>query len=83
MMKLWIDDKVIEAKPGQTLLDLIKELGLDSPELSSRPLAAKIAGEIFTLNYVPVRQSVDVPEKSDGSFRRQGQTLALQRSYRP
>ncbi len=59
MMKLWIDDKVIEAKPGQTLLDLIKELGLDSPELSSRPLAAKIAGEIFTLNYVPVRQSVD------------------------
>ena len=58
-MKLWIDDKVIEAKPGQTLLDLIKELGLDSPELSSRPLAAKIAGEIFTLNYVPVRQSVD------------------------
>lgn len=59
MMKLWIDDKVIEAKPGQTLLDLIRELGLDSPELSARPLAAKIAGEVFTLNYVPVRQSAD------------------------
>lgn len=59
MMKLWIDDKVIEAEPRQTLLDLIKELGMDSPELSSRPLAAKIAGEIFTLNYVPVRQSAD------------------------
>lgn len=58
-MKLWIDDKIIEAKPGQTLLDLIRSLGLDSQELSERPLAAKIAGEIFTLNYVPVRQTTD------------------------
>ena len=55
-MKLWIDDQVIEPKPGQSLLELVKELGLDSPNLKERPLAAKIAGEVFSLNYVPVRE---------------------------
>lgn len=59
MMKLWIDDRCIEAQPGQTLLDLIRGLGLDDAALSRRPLAAKIAGEVFTLNYVPVRQATD------------------------
>ncbi len=58
-MKLWIDDRTIEAQPGQTLLDLIRTLGLDIAGLSERPLAAKIAGEVFTLNYVPVRQGTD------------------------
>ena len=64
-MKLWIDNNCVEAEPGQTLLDLIRELGLDDPRLSRRPLAAKIAGEVFTLNYVPVRQPTDAePEPS-------------------
>ena len=54
-MKLTIDRQEVEARPGQSLLDLIRQLGLDPPELSRRPLAAKIAGEIFTLNYIPVR----------------------------
>ena len=54
-MKLTIDNHTIEAKMGQTLLELIRELGLDTDRLSTRPLAAKIAGETFTLNYVPVR----------------------------
>lgn len=58
-MKLWIDNNCVEAEPGQTLLDLIRELGLDDPRLSRRPLAAKIAGEVFTLNYIPVRQPTD------------------------
>lgn len=58
-MKLWIDNHCVEAEPGQILLDLIRELGLDDPRLSRRPLAAKIAGEVFTLNYVPVRQPTD------------------------
>lgn len=58
-MKLWIDNHCVEAEPGQTLLDLIRELGLDDPRLSRRPLAAKIAGEVFTLNCVPVRQPTD------------------------
>lgn len=54
-MELNIDGYKIVAKPGQTLLALIKELGLDCPLLSARPIAAKIAGEVFTLNYIPVR----------------------------
>ena len=55
-MKLFIENQIIEAKPGQSLRDLIVELGLDCAMLSARPLAAKIAGEVFTLNYIPVRE---------------------------
>jgi len=58
-MKLTIDGKQIVAKPGQTLQELVKILGLDSQQLSQMPLAAKIAGEIFTLNYIPVRQQTE------------------------
>ena len=55
-MKLIIDGLTAEPRPGQTILELVRELGLDSPMLSQRPLAAKIAGEVFTLNYIPVRE---------------------------
>jgi len=55
-VELYIDGLKIKAQVGQTLLELVRELGLDSNQLSKRPLAAKIAGEVFTLNYVPVRQ---------------------------
>ena len=47
MMKLTIDHREIEAKTGQTLLELVRALGLDSDSLATRPLAAKIAGETF------------------------------------
>lgn len=55
-MKLIIDGREIMPLPGQSLLELVKALGLDDKSLRSRPLAAKIAGEVFTLNYIPVRQ---------------------------
>ena len=55
-MELRIDGMHIVPKVGQTLLELIRELKLDCEKLSCRPLAAKIAGEVFTLNYVPVRE---------------------------
>ena len=55
-MNLTIDGRPIEAQPGQSLLELVKALGLEGRCLADRPLAAKIAGEIFTLNYIPVRQ---------------------------
>ena len=55
-MKLNIDNHMIEAKPGQSLRELIGQLDLESAALSMRPLAAKIAGEVFTLNYSPVRE---------------------------
>ena len=55
-MQLCIDGKQITAQPGQSLLDLVRLAGLDVSSLSGRPLAAKIAGEVFTLNYIPIRQ---------------------------
>ena len=54
-MKLTIDGRPIIARPEQSLRELTAELGLDCSALSGRPLAAKIAGEVFSLNYIPVR----------------------------
>ncbi len=63
-MKLMIDGYEIEAKPDQTLQDLVRELGLVNGKLSNDPLAAKIAGEIFNLNYIPVRTKDVQPERT-------------------
>lgn len=54
-MELRIDGKVVRAEPGKSLRELIIDLQLDTDKLSTRPLAARIAGEVFTLNYIPVR----------------------------
>lgn len=54
-MELYIDGISVKPKPGQSLLDIIRQEGLDTDSLSQRPLAAKIAGEIFNLNYIPLR----------------------------
>lgn len=62
-MELYIDGKAVTARTGQTLLELIRELGMDSTTLSARPLAAKIAGEVFNLNYVPVREQETAGER--------------------
>ena len=56
-MQLEIDGKRIEARQGQSLRDLVCALGMDDAALSRRPLAARIAGEVFTLNYVPQRDT--------------------------
>ena len=63
-MHLVIDGMEIETRPGQTLLDLAKVLSLDSAILSQRPLAAKLAGEVFTLNYIPQRIKDAQPERA-------------------
>ena len=55
-MDLTMDGRKVLPQPGQSLLELVKQLGLDGSTLTERPLAAKIAGEVFTLNYIPVRQ---------------------------
>ena len=60
-MKLMIDGISVIPQPDESLRDIICRLGWDYPQLSKRPLAAKIAGEIFNLNYVPVRQK-DISE---------------------
>jgi len=56
-MKLTIDGKSITAGVGESLLELVSRLGMIEGKLSSDPIAAKIAGEIFNLNYIPRRVS--------------------------
>ena len=55
-MKVTIDNHELLAQTGETILDLIIREQMDTQTLATRPLAAKIAGEVFTLNYVPVRE---------------------------
>ena len=62
-MEMTIDGLSVTAAPGESLLQLVRRLQLDSDSLASRPLAAKMAGEVFTLNYVPVRLHDDGSER--------------------
>ena len=55
-MQLTIDGITAEASAGESLLDIVRRIGLDSADLKTRPLAANIAGETFTLNYIPLRE---------------------------
>lgn len=62
-MLLTMDGKQIEARPGQSLLELTKALGLSGSTLADQPLGAKIAGEVFTLNYIPLRHKDGRPDR--------------------
>lgn len=62
-MYLTIDKHPIQALPEQTLLELVTQLGLEGKTLADRPLAAKIAGEVFTLNYIPLREKESAPDR--------------------
>lgn len=54
-MKVIIDGITAVLNHGESLLDAVKKLELDSISLKKRPLAAKIGGEVFSLNYTPFR----------------------------
>ena len=62
-MKLLIDGREYIAETGQSLRQIVSQMGLDSRNLSRRPIAAKISGEVFNLNYIPLREK-DVTERS-------------------
>ena len=62
-MKLIIDNIPCEALPGESLYDIVKRLGFVNGRLSNDPIAAKIAGRVFTLNYVPLREKDVTPER--------------------
>ncbi len=62
-MLLNIDGVQIAATPDQTLRDILLQLDMDHSALSDRPLAAKIAGEVFNLNYVPLRSKDARPDR--------------------
>ena len=55
-VNLILDGCKVTAQPGQSLLDLVRKHNMDNKSLSDRPIAAKIAGEVFTLNYIPLRE---------------------------
>ena len=63
-MKLIIDNIEYTAKAGESLYDIVKNLGLIKGKLSSDPIAAKIAGRVFTLNYVPLREKDLLPDRN-------------------
>ncbi len=67
-MKLMINGHPITPEPDQTLYDMVRNLGMIQGKLSTDPIAAKIAGRVFTLNYIPVRQK-DLSHES-GSVRK-------------
>ncbi len=62
-MNLVIDGHSVCVHTGQSLLQLVQELGLATGKLSTDPLAAKIAGEVFTLNYIPMREQELAPDR--------------------
>ena len=62
-MELIINGTKVTPKPEQSLYEMVKELGLFKGKLSTDPIAAKIAGRVFTLNYIPLRQK-DIEERS-------------------
>ena len=62
-MKLYIDNHTIEPKAGQSLYDILGELGYFQGKLSTDPIVAKIAGRVFTLNYIPLRQKDVSPDR--------------------
>ncbi len=62
-MKLIFDGHTVQPRLNQSLLDMAKELGLVTGKLSTDPIAAKIAGEVFTLNYIPLREKELQPDR--------------------
>ena len=62
-MELKIDGIQCVPLCDESLLQIINRLGLDGDKLSEKPLAAKIAGEVFNLNYIPVRKSDTVTDR--------------------
>ncbi len=67
-MILQIDNCAVTPKTGESLYDIVRERGLVTGKLSADPIAARIAGRVFTLNYIPVREKDAVGER--GSIRR-------------
>lgn len=62
-MKLFIENHVVEPKADQSLFDIVKELGLYTRKLSEDPIVAKLAGRVFTLNYIPLRSKDITPDR--------------------
>ena len=62
-MELIIDGRRVTPRADQSFLDIIREMGLVTGKLSTDPIAAKLSGDIFTLNYIPLREKDLSPER--------------------
>jgi len=62
-MRLIVDGNDLVARPDCSLRQLLADAGLDHTSLKLRPLAAKLAGEVFTLNYIPLRRKELQPDR--------------------
>jgi len=51
-----INNKLITAQKNETLIEIIRRIGMDSDSLNDRPIAARIGGETFNLNYIPRKE---------------------------
>ena len=63
-MQLKINGKVVAAKPGETILQITENIGVNCSDFARKPIAAKIGGEVFSLNYVPVRVADNNTDRS-------------------
>lgn len=74
---------MIEPRVGQSLLDILKDLGYMQGRLSTDPIVAKIAGRVFTLNYIPVRQQDVEPDRKSikTAVKSSGGHIKLMRYY--
>ncbi len=63
-MQLTLDSIKITAESGETLKQLIERAGLDSTDVATKPLAARIGGEVFHLNYDPIRAQDGEPRSA-------------------
>ena len=55
-MDLIMNGISVAPRPGESLFEIAKRLGFFEGRLSKDPIAAKIIGKTFTLNYIPLRQ---------------------------
>ena len=62
-MELIIDNVSYKPNVGETLEKIIACCGLKGDSFSKRPLAARVAGEVFNLNYIPLRPKDDYPDR--------------------
>ena len=67
-MQLMIDGRTAETENGESLLSIVKRIGLDTDSLKTRPLAAMIGTDVFPLLYSPTQKNGEV--EGDESMRR-------------
>ena len=82
-MNLIIENQSVTPGSDQSLLEILQEMGLVTNCLSTQPLAAKIAGEVFTLNYIPVREKDAVNTRIRAAIAASGGVVQLLRYEDP